>query len=242
MRRGTGTAVLDFTTMVIGPLRLFLSYAHADEAFASDLRAHLAPLRDEDVLVDWYDRELIPGSGWGTEIRTRLETSNLVVALVSSDFLASQYAQREELPRAFELHRQGRLALIPVIIRNCLWRTLPLAQLQVLPKDGMPVDSWSSRDDAFVSVVTGIESAARQLLSTDSGLINDWLTSRLLRRRVIKAVQHGLAERGMYSGPIDGTPGPLTERAVKAFQQKLGLKVDRKIGPEVIRHLLGDDE
>jgi len=225
--------------MVTGPLRLFLSYAHEDETFASSLRTHLAPLRSEGVLVDWYDRELTAGSAWDAEICNRLESANIFLALVSADFLASRYVQDKELPRAMQLHQQRMLTLIPVIVRNCLWQKLPMAQLQVLPKDGRPISSWENHDDAFVSVVSGIETEARRLLDENHNLVNDWLTSRLLRRRVIKAVQQGLADRGIYRGPIDGMPGLLTERAVCSFQKQSGLTVDSRIGPEVIRRLLG---
>jgi peptidoglycan hydrolase-like protein with peptidoglycan-binding domain len=99
------------------------------------------------------------------------------------------------------------------------------------------INSWQSRDDAFVSVVLGVERVAREILSSGDSLVDDWLTSRLLRRRVLMVVQQHLRRIGLYAGPIDGIPGPDTEAAVISFQRRVGIKVDAMIGPDVIRRL-----
>jgi hypothetical protein len=227
--------------MVAGPLRLFLSYAHEDSNVAAELRKHLAPLRHDMVVSDWYDHDLVAGSNWDKEMQRQLENSALVLVLISSDFLASSYAYGKELVHAIDLHKRGLLRVIPVIVRNSLWQRLPLAELHVLPEGGRPISSWENRDDAFVSVVSGVERAARELLSANDTLINDWLTSRLLRRKVITHVQRRLASRNLYSGPIDGIPGRDTEKALVRFQRHPGLAVDARIGPEVLQRLLDED-
>jgi hypothetical protein len=220
-----------------GPLSLFLSYAHVDAEIARTLRKHLAPLRHEGIVNDWQDRDLRPGEHWDDEISAQLESADIVVALISADFVASEYAYGREVRRALELHRSGELALLPVIARDYLWQNLPIAALQALPDGARPITSWSDPDAAYVSVVRGIESAARFRLEAGTSLVDDWLTSRLIRRRVIRSVQELLKASGYYSGPIDGVAGGMTERAVVAFQRKERITVDGMIGPEVIRHL-----
>ena len=88
-----------------------------------------------------------------------------------------------------------------------------------------------------MTVVRGIKSAARSRLDAGNSLVDDWLTSRLIRRRVIRSVQELLKAAGYYAGPIDGVAGGMTERAVLGFQRKQGITVDGMIGPEVIRAL-----
>jgi hypothetical protein len=220
-----------------GPLSLFLSYAHADAGIAETLRKHLAPLRHEGIVHDWQDRDIRPGERWDDEISTQLESADIVVALVSADFVASDYAYGRELRRALELHHLRDLVLVPVIARDCLWQNLPIGALQALPDGARPITSWSDQDAAYVTVVRGIESAARSRLDAGNSLVDDWLTSRLIRRRVIRSVQELLKAAGYYPGPIDGVAGGLTERAVLAFQRKQGIIVDGMIGPEVIRNL-----
>jgi hypothetical protein len=223
-----------------GSLKLFYSYAHEDESVLAELRKHLAPLRHEQILVDWHDRELLPGADWDPEISDRLESADIVVALISSDFVSSAYAYGRELHRALDLHDQGRLALVPVIARPCYWQPLPISRLQMLPDDAKPIMSWthpSERDESFVSVVRGVERVARGLLSRSGSLADDWLESRLIRRRVIREVQAHLRDLGHYAGPLDGIPGSKTEDALVAFQRHADIRVDAMIGPEVIRHL-----
>jgi hypothetical protein len=224
--------------MTRGPLQLFLSYARQDHDMAADLRAHLAPLRHEGIVSDWYDRDLVAGADWDSEIRNRLDTADLVIALVSAEFLSSPYAYDVELAHALDLHHRDRLRLIPVIVRNCRWQDLPVARLNVLPAAGRPVTSWDNRDDAWVSVVTGIEAAAREVVKSRGDVVADWLASRLLRRRVIRYVQQRLLGEGLYPGPVDGEPGRDTERGLVAYQRREGLVVDARIGPEVLQRLL----
>lgn len=86
----------------------------------------------------------------------------------------------------------------------------------------MAINSWQSRDDAFVSVVLGVERVAREILSSGDSLVDDWLTSRLLRRRVLMAVQQHLRRIGLYAGPIDGIPGPTPKPQSSAFSGESG--------------------
>ena len=220
-----------------GTLKLFFSYAHEDVDIVDNLRKHLTPLAHERIVEFWYDRDLVAGERWDDEIASRLEHADIVVVLVSADFVASEYAYGKELRRALELHDRGDLRLVPVIARNCRWQKLPIGRLQVLPEGGTPIAAWVNLDDAYVSAALGIEEVARQLLAAGSTLIDDWLTSRLIRRRVIRVVQQQLADLGYYRGPVDGIPGPLTEDAVVRFQRAERLTVDAMIGPQVIQRL-----
>jgi TIR domain/Putative peptidoglycan binding domain len=220
-----------------GSLRLFWSYAHEDDQMRRELHTHLAPLRNEQLLVDWSDRDITPGTDWDTEISARLSSSNIVLVLVSADFLASSYAYGKELRRALELHDSGVLTVVPVILRPSLWRNLPIGRLQALPQDARPISTWEDRDSAYLSVVEGLATLARELSATSHTLLADWITSRLLRLEVIRTVQRHLAERQLYTGPIDGIPGPMTEHAVRALQRTGGKRVDGKIGPDVIQLL-----
>jgi peptidoglycan hydrolase-like protein with peptidoglycan-binding domain len=96
---------------------------------------------------------------------------------------------------------------------------------------------WADRDEAYVSVVAGVDAVARELLSKGSGLVSDWLLSRLLRRSVIVEVQRTLRQLDLYRGPVDGIPGMLTERALVEFQRSRGLTLDARVGPQVLHAL-----
>jgi hypothetical protein len=220
-----------------GALKVFYSYAHVDHQMLLGLQKHLAPLIREQLIEPWYDRELTAGEAWNAEIQSRLESSDIVIILVSADLLNSEYAVGQELGPALDLHRQGKLQVIPVVARACMWKKSQISELQVLPMDGKPIAEWSSQDAAYLSVAEGIDQAAQKMLSKRESILDDWQTSRLLRRKVIREVQRYLAQLGLYDDQIDGIPGPNTESAVVQFQRSAGITVDARIGPEVIRNL-----
>jgi len=136
------------------PARVFVSYAHEDEKLKDELLKHLRVLQRQGVIETWHDRLIAAGTTFDGEIREQLESSALVLLLVSPDFLASDYCWTEEMTRALELERA-----LPVILRPCAWQDAPFAHLTAAPTDGKPVTSWKNRDEAFFDVVKHIKRA-----------------------------------------------------------------------------------
>lgn len=91
------------------------------------------------------------------EIDRNLETSELILLLVSPDFLASDYCYEVEMRRALERNNAGEASVVPIIIRDCQWQHADFAKLQVLPRDAKPVRLWTDRDSAWSDVAKGIE-------------------------------------------------------------------------------------
>jgi len=144
-------------------VELFYSYAHEDEKFRKKLEKHLSVLKNQGVIRDWHDRKIIAGSDWEEQIDDHLNSSQIILLLVSSDFLASDYITSVEVTRAMERHEAGEARVVPVILRPCLWDGTPFAKLQGLPRDGKPVTEWSNRDNAFSDIAGGIRSVVEEL-------------------------------------------------------------------------------
>ncbi len=134
------------------PLDVFVSYSHSDEALWDELKKHLAPLVREKVISVWHDRKIVPGSQWQDEIHERLNRADLILLLVSKDFLASDYCWEVELKTAIERHDKGQSIVIPIILRPADWQNGPFAHLQALPTDGVPVTSHRPHDKAFAQI------------------------------------------------------------------------------------------
>lgn len=135
---------------------VFFSYSHADEALRDELQKHLAVLKREGSITTWHDRRLLAGDNLDGTIQQSLEEADIVLLLVSKDFLASGYCYDIEFERAMERHRQGLCRVIPVILRPCDWQSTPIGGLVAVPKDGKPVVSWPDSDDAFLDVTRKI--------------------------------------------------------------------------------------
>lgn len=134
--------------------KAFISYSHKNERALERLHTHLAMLRREGLISEWFDREILAGKNLNKEIQTNLGDSDLFIALVSPDFLASNYCYEREMSVALKRHEDGSIQFIPVIIEACDWKSSPLGQIKALPKDGKPISMWTNEDVAYLDIVT----------------------------------------------------------------------------------------
>jgi hypothetical protein len=141
------------------PIHVFVSYAREDEALKDELLKHLAPLRRSGALSTWHDRDLTAGEPL-PQIEAELERADVVVLLLSVDYLASDELHDRELMRAIGRHKDGKAKVIPILLRPItIEDDAPFAELMTLPSGRKPVTSWPSRDDAWNDVVRGIRRA-----------------------------------------------------------------------------------
>ena len=145
-------------------MQVFFSYSHEDEELRDELAKQLSILKHQKVITSWHDRRIRPGEEWSRKIAENLETAELILLLVSTDFLASDYIRNVELPHALSRHQENTARVVPIILRNCLWKQSEFAQLQVLPTDGHPIisDQWHNRDEAWLDVAEGILRIVRE--------------------------------------------------------------------------------
>ncbi len=158
---------------------VFISYAHVDDALRAGLRTHLSTLEREHLVHAWDDREILGGDAWADEIDARLNRADVILLLVTADFINSQYCYGKELARALERHDdpKDRAIVIPVILRRCDWQNTLFAKLQALPRDARPMSDWKTPDDFYTDVTKGLRKRLKGLIDADS----PW-TLRVLRR------------------------------------------------------------
>ena len=144
-------------------VRVFVSYAHRDERDMERLNAHLKLAERQRLISVWYDRMLKAGDAWDPRILDELNRADIIVMLVSADFLASEYIFEKEFPRALERHRANDATAIAVILKDCEWFQTDVQYIQVLPKDGRPVKKWVQRDTAWTAVATTVRRTAEAI-------------------------------------------------------------------------------
>ncbi|WP_438030273.1 TIR domain-containing protein [Sorangium sp. So ce233] len=145
------------------PILLFFSYSHKDEALRDELEIHLALLKRKGLLQSWHDRRIGAGDAWAGQIDRNLDEAEVILLLVSADFLASDYCFDKEMKRALARHDAGQAHVIPVVLRKTDWHSAPFARLQALPKDARPITLWQDRDEAWTDVALGIRRAIEAL-------------------------------------------------------------------------------
>jgi len=145
------------------PFDVFISYAHKDRKLRDELAVHLGNLRNQQVISDWYDGDLIPGTEWEQDILEHLRTARIILLLISAHFMASSFCQDIEMQEAIARHQARQARVIPILLRPTDWQDAPFAKLQVLPSHGKPVSRWPTHDDAFADVIKGIRRAIEDL-------------------------------------------------------------------------------
>ena len=148
-------------------VRLFYSYSHKDQRHRESLEKHLAVLRESDrVLSQWSDQNILPGQQIDDSIKQHINGSDIIVFLISADFLASQPC-REEWEYARQAAKDLHLQLLPIIVRPCSWHDYSdMGERLALPCDGKPVSQFSNPDEAWSQVYDGIKKIVEQLKST----------------------------------------------------------------------------
>jgi TIR domain len=146
------------------PINLFYCYAHQDEILRNELDTHLTPLKKSGLIQSWHDLDISPGEEWEKEIGVHLNTAQVILLLVSPDFIASNYCYGKEMGRAIERHNANNAVVVPIIIRPVVWEDAPFSRLQMLPSEAKAVTSWANRDEAFEDVVKGIRTLIRKLI------------------------------------------------------------------------------
>lgn len=136
--------------------KVFISYSHKDEAFKDELDAHLSALKRSGLVEVWHDRRIDAGTEWDDEIKSELESAQIILLLVSAGFLASEYIWKVEIARAMERHRAKEAKVIPIFIRACDIKGMPFEGIQGLPRDAKPVASFTDKDEAYLQIAKGI--------------------------------------------------------------------------------------
>lgn len=161
---GTGAAHLLAPSIQERGLDLVFSYAHEDEMLRQELAKHLALLKRQGLIRAWYDQEIPAGGSRREEIEAHLQTADIIVLLVSPDFIASDELYWGELELALARHRAGKARVVPIILRETEgWEQTDFGKLLALPREKQPVTAWKSRDAAFASITKDLRRLVEDL-------------------------------------------------------------------------------
>ena len=144
-------------------LKVFYGYSHKDAELLAKLQNWLSTLRTETVISEWYDGKVLAGQDFTAEIQAHLSEADLVLLLLSQDFIASEACMAE---MSFAIKTKGKSRTIPIILKTCAWKDTDCKQLLALPKDAKPIFSWASQDEAWLDAFTGIKQAVKDLLQS----------------------------------------------------------------------------
>jgi internalin A len=160
------------------PLSVFICYAHANERTVKQFIPSLKVLARRGYIAPWRDTDLVPGEDWDDTIKERLKEADIILLMVSTDFLASKYISEEERPLAMSLMEEGKAVVVPVLLLPCSWRDEDFARLEKLPRKDDPISSINPRDAAWFMVEEGVKKVVEQRVSRTPTRERRWATDR----------------------------------------------------------------
>ena len=147
------------------PLKVFISYSHKDKNLKEKLERHLAALKSLGEVALWHDQEVEAGTEWEPQIKAALEEADILLLLVSSDFIASEHINNVELKAALKRHYAGTARVIPILLRPVHWEGTDISRLERLPKNKKAITDWGKEDEdnAFMDVAQGLSKVVASL-------------------------------------------------------------------------------
>lgn len=133
--------------------KIFISYCHADDTHFNVLMSHLNSISKFNNIEIFTDQQIDIGQDLDETIQHHLQTSDMVLCLVSKDYLNSEYCVRKELEVAIEKQLIDNTKIFPVIAEECLWKRTYFGTIKCAPKDGGPVSKYEKIDAIYLDVV-----------------------------------------------------------------------------------------
>lgn len=144
------------------PVTIFLSYSHVDEDYKKEMMITLNPLIAQKKIVVWDDRQIIASQDWNQEITAKLNQAELVICLLSRNFLNSSYCVETEVSEAIQQQKY----VLPVLLRSCAWLEYPfLARNQAIPRDNKSIASFKDQDEVYQIIFEEIKRLAELIRS-----------------------------------------------------------------------------
>lgn len=145
---------------------VFISYSKHDVTQRTRLERELKVLMNEGLLEKgWHDRMIAPGERWDDRIQEELADADVIIILISSASISTDYITKHEIPVAMERHRAGNVVVVPVILENCRWTETELGDLNALPEKAKALNKWAPRSDGWSSVSNGLAEVLKAVKS-----------------------------------------------------------------------------
>ncbi|MCY7349596.1 MAG: TIR domain-containing protein, partial [Cytophagaceae bacterium] len=151
--------LLNINSTATMPKKIFLSYSHKDETYKQELDTHLAALKRSGKIEAWHDRKILPGEDWDEAILEQLKAADIVLLLLSADFMNSDYICKKEIKTAHEQQGKKTTSIVPIFLRPCDFDLPELSAKQGLPRDARWIVSNDrpNRDEGYLQVVNDLK-------------------------------------------------------------------------------------
>jgi hypothetical protein len=194
-------------------LSVFVSYARKDRALCKNF---LDEINKDSALGEvtkfWMDESLEPGDIWDEKIKQRLILSDVVLLLLTPNFINSNYCNKE-FKIALDLHASGQATVIAILLEQCEYHQLPMERVHLLPSSDIPLHTASDKK-LLANVALSIKYLIYERFEIKHKAIRapeEWETGNL-QCDLIKCHDYGKVVRAPGSSAILPATGPEIKR------------------------------
>ncbi|MEE4071383.1 TIR domain-containing protein [Pseudomonas viridiflava] len=145
-------------------VKVFVSYSHKDKSHLDTFITCLSNMKRQNEISTWTDKDVTGGDLWKNKIDQNLQEAEIIILLISPDFMHSEYCYDIEMKKALEYHGARTARVIPVYIRPTDIKGSPISDLQGLPENRQPITQWGDKDSAWKTVVEGLRVSIAEYL------------------------------------------------------------------------------
>jgi hypothetical protein len=196
-------------------------HAPEDASYCAELRKHLSTLARCHRAEIWDRTDIRPGEDARKQMESRVAAASLLILLISADHMPGQ---AEDLDRHLALAPERKVPIVPVLVRSCLWLQGAMAHVEMLPRDGKPVNLHPDHDVVWVEVVQEI----LRILSTLAE-----------PTRAAAAVEAGTAPDNTEASPPSPPPESAVAPAITSALRKHADSDDEAIRTSVFARIAG---
>lgn len=150
-------------------LKAFISYSHNDMNYKLSLLTHFESINKLYNIDFWHDGLIDAGGHIDSEVMAELDTSDIIILLISSSYISSNFCYNIEMERAFQREKNGECIIVPVLLKKTsLNESMPFYNLKTFPTDRKPISSFRSRNDGYVDVTEGLTTLIRNYVKKDT--------------------------------------------------------------------------
>src|ERR1019366_3967568 len=156
-KKGEKSCMSTYEPVEQSPIKVYYLTSDLDEELCHKLMQHLKIFERTNRMTGWHPGELLPGDTSTTGRTLHLEEAQLILLLISPDFIASDEIYTHDMQIALEHHASGKAYAVPILLRPGSYKDAPFAHLKVLPDNAVALSIWSNEDTAYANIANGID-------------------------------------------------------------------------------------
>jgi hypothetical protein len=147
------------------PIKVFCSFAPQDKIAVDRLEDHLSVLKHNRQIEIWHAGKITAGTERDRERSIQLQLADIVLLIVSPNYMASHQCYEVEAPRAVQMANAGIVLVGWIPFRHVMHEEAVFSGCPNLLKDGKFLRDWPDKDKPLHQICQEIDALVSQAFS-----------------------------------------------------------------------------